>query len=315
MLRRFISICLVWICSFNVFAHSLDAMFVSIAEFAPNQYRAVVTPSAKADAGNTPRLVFPDYCTNESILENFYTLSCSQSLIGAEINVDYFLADLWVSMVVSFRDLSGHTSAIEVHQDNRFILSSDAPSQQSFSIKAGFEHMLAGVEHVLMVVLMVMLFPRWQALLKVISLFTLAHLTAMWAGEYLSHYISSQSAEYVIYLALVIGFYRLVISPDSHLIPPAYFAIVGLFHGLAMHGIIAELADSGQSALELVYFNLGVELAQLLVISGLLLLSTLARRLALPKHEMAKHLTFSKYAMSFLSLYFMVDFIAVHHFL
>ncbi len=54
-----------WLYSIGAFAHSLDAMFISITEYAPKQYRAVVTPSAKADAGNTPNLVFPEFCSNE----------------------------------------------------------------------------------------------------------------------------------------------------------------------------------------------------------------------------------------------------------
>ncbi|MDR9829750.1 HupE/UreJ family protein, partial [Vibrio sp. FNV 38] len=167
-------------CSFSVFSHSLDSMFVSISEFAPNEYRAVVTPSAKADTGNTPRLVFPNFCSDKSMLENFYTLSCEESLKNAEIEVDYFLADLSVNMVISFQDLSGKSTAIEVHQDNRFILSSDASSQQKFSLQTGFEHMLSGIEHVLMVILIVLLYPNLRQLIKVVSIFTISHLVAMW---------------------------------------------------------------------------------------------------------------------------------------
>ncbi|GEA62122.1 hypothetical protein VCO01S_33150 [Vibrio comitans NBRC 102076] len=52
---------------------------------------------------------------------------------------------------------------------------------------------------------------------------------------------------------------------------------------------------------------------QLIVIEGLLLLSTIVRRLHVPKQEVTKHLTLAIYVMSFFSLYFMIDFIAKHH--
>ncbi|GAL16469.1 hypothetical protein JCM19233_7492 [Vibrio astriarenae] len=81
-MRSVISFLCLLLVPFSALSHSLDSMFISIAEEPNNAYRVVVTPSSKGDVDNIPRMVFPESCTVTSPLENFYRLECSQSIVG-----------------------------------------------------------------------------------------------------------------------------------------------------------------------------------------------------------------------------------------
>lgn len=83
--------------------------------------------------------------------------------------------------------------------------------------------------------------------------------------------------------------------------------ILGLLHGFGFAGVLAEVGLPEQSTpLALVFFNVGVELGQLLFIAVVLLLGRMLRQMIHAKHlaagEMAKI-----YSVGGLSAYWLIE--------
>ncbi len=146
----------------------------------------------------------------------------------------------------------------------------------------GLHHVLAGADHLLFLVVLLLPAPllvasgRWQGrrplrstlhqVLHVVTAFTLGHsLTLIAAGLGLVD-VPTRAVEVLIAISVGVGAMhamRPLVRRGEVLIAGAF----GLVHGLAFAAILGELGARGaDGVLPLLAFNLGVELAQLLVV-------------------------------------------------
>lgn len=287
--------------------HSLDAMFISITEQEGQLYRVVVTPSSKGRIENTPRLNFPAQCVNQSSIQHFYSFQCDESILGHEIGIDYAHKAMNVMLVISYQPLNGTIQWLEVEHQNHFVLEPTSSSNQAeFSFWVGVQHMLSGAEHLMLVVLIVLLFSNYSGLFRVVTLFTCAHLLAMLLGQSLLGWVSGNGAAFAIYLAIVLLAYQALTQKQAGLATYPLLFVLGLLHGLAMYAAIFELHGQYQgesSPLDLLYFNLGVEAAQLSVIVFMLVLAAIAKRFQFAKSELLRIRKYSLRAFAAAGIY------------
>ncbi|MGL6259479.1 HupE/UreJ family protein [Vibrio sp. WXL210] len=306
--RVFLSlVCLVSLWPGIVTAHTLDSMFISISEPEEHVYRVVVTPSSKGDNGNTPSLVFPAFCQNESLLPDYYLLSCTESLVGNEVAVEYVIQNLHVNIVVNYLNRHGQSSVIETKHADHFTLTEQAQTTEAFSFKTGFVHMLSGIEHVFLVLMIVLLYQTTVKLVKAVSLFTASHLLSMLVAPWLYGIISSDAASFAIYLSLVLMTYQSIQYQQKHRVPIYLFIVLGMFHGIAMYGAVAETQVAEHSAVELFYFNLGIETAQLSLLAVVLVIAKVARSFQFSLQDVEQNIQLAKYSIALLSCYWLTD--------
>lgn len=148
----------------------------------------------------------------------------------------------------------------------------------SFTVD-GIHHILAGFDHLLFLLLLVL--PVWQrdsaksrflAMAGIVTAFSIAHsiTLSLSALGYMS--LPSGPVELMIAASiLLVALMNLAGKVEALAWPLAY--VFGLIHGFGFAGAFAELA-SGETIrwTNLLAFNVGVELGQLAVIAGLLLL-------------------------------------------
>ncbi|MBE1875053.1 HupE/UreJ family protein [Myceligenerans pegani] len=146
----------------------------------------------------------------------------------------------------------------------------------------GFHHVLEGADHLLFLVTLLLVAPmvavagRWRpragaggtvkGLLAVVTAFTVGHTITLIAAA--TGWVSFPSGPIEVLVGASIGVAGIhAIRPLVHQGEALVAGGFGLVHGLAFAGILADLGLSGStSVLNLLAFNLGVELSQLAVV-------------------------------------------------
>jgi hydrogenase/urease accessory protein HupE len=143
----------------------------------------------------------------------------------------------------------------------------------------GIVHILAGLDHVLFVITLVLAVYRWKDLALVVTSFTVAHsITLVLATLDLVSVppllVEPLIAASIIYVAVENTIRE---KPKARALVTFLF---GLFHGLGFSSVLRDLGlPSGDLAGALVGFNVGVEIGQLMIVAPLFpLLILLARK-------------------------------------
>jgi hypothetical protein len=134
----------------------------------------------------------------------------------------------------------------------------------------GAKHMVTGLDHVLFLTGVVFFLFRVRDVVLYVSMFTIGHSVTLLSGVLLNTGANPYMVDAIIGLSVaykgfenVGGFRRLGLATDTRLA----VLVFGLFHGLGLATKVTELAlsDNGMLA-NLVSFNLGVEVGQVLVL-------------------------------------------------
>lgn len=146
----------------------------------------------------------------------------------------------------------------------------------------GFQHILDlnGYDHILFVTLLALAFPpeNWPKLLVLITAFTVGHSLSL-AGSVLWHWQLPQDVvEPGIALSILIAAaYQLLNRKNNNTQAALLYGITlcfGCLHGLGFSYLLRSLLGQEESVfLPLVYFNLGIEAGQLLIVGVLLVIS------------------------------------------
>jgi hydrogenase/urease accessory protein HupE len=155
-------------------------------------------------------------------------------------------------------------------------------------LRLGVEHILGGIDHLLFVLALLLITRGFGRLVKTVTAFTAAHsITLALATLGLVH-VPQRPVEAVIALSIVF-----VAAEIVHLrkgregvaarAPWVVAFTFGLLHGFGFAGALSEIGlPQGHIPLALLFFNVGVELGQLLFIAAVLALVALVRRLRMP---------------------------------
>jgi len=153
----------------------------------------------------------------------------------------------------------------------------------------GFAHILAGLDHLLFVLGLVLLVAGRRSLLLAVTAFTVGHSLTLSLSVLGLVGVSPAWAELAI--AASIGVVALELADPqgaSRLRPWAAAGLFGLVHGLGFAGALRQAGlPQGEIPLALGCFNAGIEGGQLVFVAGVLALARPLRRLApLPAYAM-----------------------------
>ena len=149
----------------------------------------------------------------------------------------------------------------------------------------GIEHILTGFDHLLFVLALVLLVHGVRRLIATVTAFTLAHSLTLVAATLGWMQVAGPPVEAAIALSIVFVAAEIVRSRQGRAgmtqhYPWAVAFVFGLLHGLGFASALAEVGLP-QSAVPtaLLFFNVGVELGQLVFIAVVLGVIATARRL------------------------------------
>ena len=234
----------------------------SVKLFYPQQYKY-----------NSPEVLYPSNCSTskvskssniKNIIES-YKLVCSEEIKGKNIrfeNLD-FLTDALLS--INFIDGSSFESIAGSRN-----LEITIPFEQSVYpiayFNLGFDHLLKGIDHIVFLICLIFLVYGFINLIKVVTAFTIAHSITL-SLSFLGIVAISQSVIEAL-IALTIIFVALDAADSKDKQFPWYYAFgFGLLHGFGFSGALSEIGiNNNELALSLLFFNIGIEIAQLAII-------------------------------------------------
>jgi hypothetical protein len=137
----------------------------------------------------------------------------------------------------------------------------------------GIRHILEGVDHILFVFTLLLVFVSLWDILKLATTFTVAHsITLILAGTGI-FVLSSELVEPLIALSIGVMAISTVFFAQSRIFKGEWSKIsivffFGLFHGLGFADLLKEIAIPGETfGGALVAFNVGIEIGQLIIIA------------------------------------------------
>ncbi len=143
----------------------------------------------------------------------------------------------------------------------------------------GITHILLGFDHILFVFALLLIVKNMRRLLWTITAFTLAHSITM-AGATLGFVqLPQQPVEAIIALSIVFLAMEIIHEKQGKIglasrYPWIIAFIFGLLHGFGFAGALAEIGLPQQAiTLSLIFFNIGVELGQIIFIFAVVLLN------------------------------------------
>lgn len=159
--------------------------------------------------------------------------------------------------------------------DKAYIQTIDGPHILPF-IYLGAKHMVTGYDHILFLIAVIFFLYRMKDVFLYVSLFAIGHSITLLAGVYFNFGINGSLIDAIIGLSIVykaldnLGAFKrwFNVQPNTKI---ATF-IFGLFHGFGLASKILDYEISPNGLLEnLVAFNVGVELGQLIALTAVLI--------------------------------------------
>ena len=173
--------------------------------------------------------------------------------------------------------LTGDAFAHNVSREDAELIAGKTGVQFVLYLWLGAKHMVTGYDHLLFLVGVIFYLKDLRTITLFVSLFALGHSITLISGVWLGLDVNPYLVDAIIGLSVAYkgfdnlqGFDKLFgDSPDERL---AVF-IFGLFHGLGLATKLQDLglAEDGLLA-NLISFNLGVELGQLIALVGIVLI-------------------------------------------
>ena len=242
--------------------------------------------------GEKAEVIFPDVCISEGsdpyVQGKYYiekiVLNCSESIKGKSLEIIDLGALTDALVTINFQDdtFEGLVNA----QRNKL----DIPiTEQYYPITylyLGIDHLFDGLDHILFIFGLIFCISGLGNIIKTITAFTVAHSITLGLSIYDLIYLPQGTVEAlialtIIYLALEIN------ESDRQFKTPWLMAFsFGLLHGLGFAGALSDIGiANNQMLLSLLFFNVGIELAQIALIPLPLLIIYLSTKINIQNYS------------------------------
>ena len=293
---RLISLVLLLITAIPGMAHEVRPGYLEITETAPERYQVLWKIPMKGDAVLRMTPVFPETCTEQTppssrkvaaAMVKQWSIVCAGGLKDVDIAIDG-LQNTLTDVLARVTHAGGATQTVRLAPDNiRFTVSGIPSTLEVITtyLSLGIEHILLGIDHLLFVFALLLIVQGWRRLVGTITAFTVAHSITLAAATL--GYVNAPQAPVEAVIALSILFLATeIIHMQQGKIglaqryPWLVAFIFGLLHGFGFAGALSEIGlPQSDIPLALLFFNIGVEVGQLIFVATVLLIGMILRRL------------------------------------
>ncbi|MDP3856410.1 MAG: HupE/UreJ family protein [Stagnimonas sp.] len=275
-------------------AHPLAPALLELRELEPGLQAVLWRHALLRAPGPELRPLLPEFCQplgpisgedRDGARSERWQLRCSAPLTGERLRIEGLEASA-INVIVRVEDAAGRVQQglLGARQTEFRVAPAQAPPPVFAGYLAlGLEHLLSGADHVLFVSALVLLIRRPRRLLLTVTAFTLGHSLTLALATLGWLRLPAAAIELAIALSIFLLACELLRPASAtgwlRRWPGVMAAAFGLLHGLGFAGALAQIGlPRGEIPLALFAFNLGIELGQLLLLGGLLLLLALADR-------------------------------------
>jgi hydrogenase/urease accessory protein HupE len=244
-------------------------------------------------------------------------LACEGGLTGKRITIDG-LGDVLSDALVRIIRLDRTEQTIRLSAREPAFTIEAVPGHMEVAMTytaLGIEHILLGVDHLLFVLALLIIVRSGRRLMTTITAFTLAHSITLAAATLGLVHVPSPPVEAIIALSIVFVAAEIV---HGHLGKPGLTArkpwivafTFGLLHGFGFAGALSEVGLPQHAIpIALLFFNVGVEIGQLLFISVVLTVMLIVQRTRLRAPAWAWRLP--PYAIGGIAAFWVIQRIAI----
>jgi hydrogenase/urease accessory protein HupE len=282
-------------------AHEVRPAFLEIRETAADTYEVLWKVPARGEYRLRLHARLPEGCSGAPTHGSFvggafveqWQAKCPGGLVGRTVDIEGLSATR-TDVLARLERADGTSQTARLTPEQTSFVVAAVPSALEVSktyFVLGVEHILLGVDHLLFVLGLMFLVGSWRQLVGTVTAFTVAHSITL-AGATLG-WVHAPQAPVEATIALSVMFVAAEIlhraqgrSGLAARAPWVVAFVFGLLHGFGFSGALREVGlPETDIPLALLFFNLGVEVGQLLFVAAVVLvLSTLTRLLRRPGH-------------------------------
>ncbi|OZA90785.1 MAG: hypothetical protein B7X57_10955 [Erythrobacter sp. 34-65-8] len=278
-------------------ADELRPGYLELTEQPGDQWQmAWKVPVTSLPAGDPPTPQIPENCSIagapdiavvQTAILGSARLSCTAGIGGKRLGMPGLLGQ--ADMLVRIQPLEGEAQALRLTGREPMAEIATAASRtqvlKTYFI-LGVEHILAGWDHLLFVIALVLLIGEWRRVVLAATAFTLAHSITLAAAALGFVGVPQRPVEALIALSIVFLAVEIIkYDPARPSLTARYPWVVaflfGLLHGFGFAGALSAIGlPQGDIVAALLAFNIGVEAGQLLVVAAMMALLVLVARMA-----------------------------------
>lgn len=263
-------------------AHEMPSLFVGVKEIAPRVYEVHWRIPAGVGVAHDQAVTLEPGCERQApsplAQGRALRVSCPEGIAGKTLRLHLPTGAPAVSTMIAVETRSGQRQVNILPPGETFW---QIPAQESLGSVAlnytrlGIAHIWAGMDHLLFVCCLVMLAGSIRRLLITISGFTIAHSITLALSTLRLVNLPIASVEAAIALSVVFLALEIARGPGNTLAwryPLLAASLFGLLHGFGFAAVLQEIGLPPTAlATGLLFFNLGVEIGQVLFVGALLL--------------------------------------------
>jgi hydrogenase/urease accessory protein HupE len=211
-----------------------------------------------------------------------------EALVGTTIHIDG-LKTTMTDVLVRIERLDGTTQVARLAPASPSLLveASPGPAQVAWTYTIlGVEHILLGIDHLLFVLALLLLVKGWKRVAGTITAFTVAHSITLALATLDVVHVPGPPVEAIIALSIVFVTAEIIHGRQGRSGLAAKWPWIvaftfGLLHGLGFAGALSEIGLPQRAIpLSLLFFNVGVEVGQLLFVAVAATVGALVARAA-----------------------------------
>jgi HupE/UreJ protein len=301
ILARAVALLLLFGLAGAAFAHRLSPAFFGLTETEPSVFQVQwkVSISGGLAAALEPQV--PEGCSLSGAVRTYSVedvrfqhaeMACPEGLAGREFEV-VGLPVTQTDVLLRVDYLDGTSSNQRLTPDVPRVLIPERPSSteviKTYTV-LGIEHILLGIDHLLFVLALLLLVRSVGKLVATVTAFTVAHSITLGAATLGFVRVPSAPVEAVIALSILFLATELArrgartgdAGGLTERLPWIVAFSFGLLHGFGFAGALSEVGVPAHAVpLALLFFNVGVELGQLMFIAAVLAVGWLIARASL----------------------------------
>ncbi len=265
-------------------AHESRPLYVEVTETEPLVFSVQWKIPPSVDIGNAPDVSMPQDCqalgeeaSSSRANTQRRTFRCERDPAGDAMGIHYPAFNPSVSTLVRITRASGQEHSVVAPPDQTEVI---VPEKESFAsvardyLRLGIGHILEGYDHLLFLVCLLLIAGTGRRILITVTGFTVAHSVTLALSALGVVRVPVPPVEAAIALSIVFLAVEIVRGDPNSLTyryPIAVSSSFGLLHGF---GFAAVLGETGLPQTEipaaLLFFNVGVEVGQILFIGAVI---------------------------------------------
>lgn len=274
-------------------AHDSRPLYIELRELQGGAYRLEWKTPPSVSRLAAPLVALPDRCqrqgniaesSDSSGLVRRASFDCAGTAGGMTLSIDYPGANPSLSSLVRYLGAAGEevTEVLDPEQGHWTVPESLTANGVAWSYTAlGVEHILVGTDHLLFLLCLLWIAGSGYRILITVTGFTLAHSLTLVLSALDVVRLPIAPVEAVIALSIVFLASEIASGQRQSLTwryPIGVSSTFGLLHGFGFANALYEVGlPQTELATALLFFNLGVEVGQLLFIGAVIALGLLCR--------------------------------------